>query len=156
MIWSNVLHTNYHWAICCQLYTLVYIWYFHSFFSSMLILSPSLQTFLLSQNLCTYFAYRLDHMPVHQLTINLFYLSHCSSLPGGQALSSDPGSTPYVRMQSLAMIAALLCSFGVEAKCCAITRQQACVFASFESFLFIISFADAFTTPGVQVINYPT
>ena len=129
----------------------------------MLILSPSLQSFLLSQNLCTYFAYRLDHMPVHQLfplilgiTINLFYLSHCSSLPGGQALSSDPGSTPYVRMQSLAMIAALLCSFGVEAKCCAITRQQACVFASFESFLFIISFADAFTTPGVQVINYPT
>ena len=129
----------------------------------MLILSPSLQSFLLSQNLCTYFAYRLDHMPVHQLfplilgiTINLFYLSHCSSLPGGQALSPDPGSTPYVRMQSLAMIAALLCSFGVEAKCCAITRQQACVFASFESFLFIISFADAFTTPGVQVINYPT
>ena len=49
-----------------------------------------------------------------------------------------------------------LLSFGVEAKCCAITRQQACMFASFESFLFIISFADAFTTPGVQVINYPT
>ena len=91
------------------------------------------------------------------ITINLFYLSHCSSLPrrpglvfGSRINSLCPHAIPCYDSRST------LLSFGVEAKCCAITRQQACMFASFESFLFIISFADAFTTPGVQVINYPT